>query len=56
MVPDLRLHKGAIKKHLQKDVPGGPVVKNPPCNAGDVGSIPGLGTEIPQALGHGQEN
>ena len=51
MVPDLRLHKGAIKKHLQKDVPGGPVVKNPPCNAGDVGSIPGLGTEIPQALG-----
>ena len=26
-----------------KDFPGGPVVKNPPCNAGDVGSIPGPG-------------
>ena len=23
--------------------PGGPVVKNPPCNARDTGSIPGLG-------------
>ena len=23
--------------------PGGSVVKNPPANAGDVGSIPGLG-------------
>ena len=23
--------------------PGGPVVKNPPANAGDVGSIPGFG-------------
>ena len=25
------------------DFPGGPVVKNPPGNAGDTGSIPGLG-------------
>ena len=25
------------------DFPGGPVVKNPPGNAGVVGSIPGLG-------------
>ena len=25
----------------------GPVVKNPPCNSGDVGSIPGWGTKIP---------
>ena len=32
-----------------KDFPGGPVVKNLPCNAGDVGSIPGQGTEIPYA-------
>ena len=23
--------------------PGGPVVKNPPANAGDMGSVPGLG-------------
>ena len=26
-----------------RDFPGGPVVKNPPSNAGDMGSIPGLG-------------
>ena len=25
------------------DFLAGPVVKNPPCNAGDVGSIPGRG-------------
>ena len=25
------------------DFPGGPVVKNPPANAGDMGLIPGLG-------------
>ena len=33
------------------DFPGGPVVKNPPSNAGDVGSIPGGGTNIPHAAG-----
>jgi len=27
--------------------PGGPVVKNPSCSAGDVGLIGGRGTEIP---------
>ena len=26
-----------------KGFPGGTVVKNPPANAGDMGSIPGLG-------------
>ena len=31
--------------------PGGPMVKNPPSNAGDVGSIPGRGTKIPHAAG-----
>ena len=30
-----------------EDFPGGPVVKNPPCNAVDTGSIPGWGTKIP---------
>ena len=30
---------------------GGPVVKNPPSNAGDTGSIPGLGTKTPHAMG-----
>ena len=29
----------------------GPVVKNLPSNAGDVGLIPGQGTKIPHAVG-----
>ena len=36
-------------KHLY--IPGGPMVKNLPSNAGDMDSIPGLGTEIPYATG-----
>ena len=31
------------KKQKQQDFPGGPVVKNLTANAGDTGSIPGLG-------------
>ena len=32
------------------DFPGGAVVKNPPANAGDTGSIPGLGrSHMPQS-------
>ena len=31
------------------DFPGGPVVKNLPANAGDMGSVPGLGrSHMPQ--------
>ena len=31
------------------DLPGGPVVKNPPANAGEMGSVPGLGrSHIPR--------
>ena len=33
------------------DFPGGPVVKNLPSNAGDMGSIPGQGTKIPHVTG-----
>ena len=33
------------------DFPGGPVVKNPTSNAGDLGSNPGQGTGIPDATG-----
>ena len=33
------------------DFPGGPVVQNPPYNAGDAGLIPGQGTKIPHAAG-----
>ena len=29
--------------HSQTGFPGGPVVKNPPANAGDTGSMPGSG-------------
>ena len=39
-----------LKQRL-RDFPGGPVVKNLPGNAGDMGSMPGQGTEIPLASG-----
>ena len=35
-----------LKKKV-RDFPGGPVVKNPPYNAGDAGSITGQGTKMP---------
>ena len=31
-----------IKDDTNRDFPGGAVVKNPPANAGDTGSIPDL--------------
>ena len=37
-------------KNRRRDFPDRPVVKNPPCNAGDVGSIPGWGTKLPHAV------
>ena len=42
----------SIKKKKKKDgdFPGGPVVKNPPCNAGDSGLILGRGTKIPHTV------
>ena len=47
--------RGPISSDLKTqhfgDFPGGPVVKNPPYNAGDVGLIPGQGTKIPHATG-----
>ena len=33
----------AINTSMYTDFPGGAVVKNPPANAGDTGSSPGLG-------------
>ena len=33
----------SLIKYIFRDFPGGAVVKNPPANAGDMGSIPGLG-------------
>ena len=32
-----------------EDFPGDPMVKNPPCNVGDVALIPGQETKIPHA-------
>ena len=32
------------------DFPSGPVIKHPPCNAGDSGLIPGQGTRTPHAV------
>ena len=37
-------------KGIGEGLPGGPVVKNLPCNAGDAGSTPGWGTEILNAM------
>ena len=39
-----------VKKQQLGDFPGGPVVKNLLCNAGDTVSIPGQRTKIPHAL------
>ena len=38
------------KKDSVRDFPGGPLVKNLPCNPGDMGLIPGLGMKIPHAV------
>ena len=35
---------------MMGDFPGGPVIKNLPCNAGNVGLIPGQGIKIPHAM------
>ena len=43
--------KNTVSKKQPWDFPGGPVVKNLPSNAGDVGYIPGRGTKISQAAG-----
>ena len=37
------IQKTCCKIRSVLDFPGGTVVKNPPANAGDMGSIPGLG-------------
>ena len=40
-----------IRTAESRDFPGGPVVKNLPCSAGDVGLIPDQGTKIPHHMG-----
>ena len=46
----LNITQPEVSKLPLWDFPDGPVVKNLPCKAGDVGSIPGWGTKIPHAL------
>ena len=46
-VPQVVDHRKAVKR----DFSGGPVVKNPPANAGDMSSIPGPETKNPHAVG-----
>ena len=51
-----RLVKGTnfqLQDEQGQDFPSGPVVKNPPSNAGDSGSMTGQGTKIPHAKGQG---
>ena len=35
---------------MDRDFPGGPLIKTSPSNAGGEGSIPGQGAKIPHAL------
>ena len=39
-----------LTKNLEEDFPDGPVVEDLPCNAGDLGLAPDLGTKIPHAV------
>ena len=41
--------KTLIKFGIDGDFPGGPLVKNPPAHAGDMGSVLAPGTRIPHA-------
>ena len=43
---------GNYLKQDNRDFPDGPVVKNLPANAGDMGLIPGPGTKIPHVWGN----
>ena len=45
----LRIIVNQKSRTMHRDFPGGPVVKNLPSNAGDVGSISGQETKIPHA-------
>ena len=43
--------KTPTERWANGDFPDGPVLRNPPSNAGDTSLVPGQGTEIPHALG-----
>ena len=47
---DGKIDKSIVSMSVYEDFPGGPVVKNSPCNTEDVGSIPGWEIKIPHAM------
>ena len=51
LVAFLRFYLIASFKNIPQDFPDGPVVKIPPSNAGNTGSISGQGNEITYAIG-----
>ena len=50
MTPNTAVGVGDIIKNIMREFPCGPVVKSLPCNAEDVGSIPGWETKIPSVV------
>ena len=48
--PCMEMRTWLVKQGQRWDFPGRPVVKNSPCNAGDLGSTPGQRTRIPEQL------
>ena len=48
-VEHVSAHWEGLTRNQYQDFPGGPVVKNPPCIVGNLGSIPGQGTKISHA-------
>ena len=44
---ELGIALATFSSAFSQDFPGGPTVKNLPCNSGGEGSIPGQGTKIP---------
>ena len=47
--PEPARSRHMINTQCLRDFPGGPMVKNLHCNAGDMDSVPGGGTMIPYA-------
>ena len=52
--PLRQLRESPRKAQFIWNFPGGPVVRNPPSNAGDVGSIPSQGTKISHVVEDGK--
>ena len=51
-VLDLKHLKIQVLSNKERGFPGGPVVKNPPCNTRDMGLISDWRAKMPHAMGH----